>query len=297
MDISKLPAPEVIQQISYETVLAAMLADLQALDPTLTLGPSDPGYKILEVAAYREMLIRQEMNDRAKGLLLAFASGSDLDHLGATYFKTLRLVIDAGNPTAIPPVPATYESDAAYLARILLSEDSYSTAGPVEAYIYHASSADGQVKDISVTSPSAGSVVVTVLSHTGTGTADALLIAAVENALGDGVRPMTDQVTVQSASIVLYTVDATLTIYPSANAASVQAAAEASLVAWLDTQHRIGRDITVTGVAAALKIEGVHDVTLNDTLNGTDLVANLVVTDTEAAYCSGVTVVVGGSGG
>lgn len=297
MDISKLPAPDVVQQLSYETIFLAMLSNLQSRAPELSISPADPIYKALEVAAYRELIIRQELNDHAKGLLLAFASGADLDHLGVTYFKTERLIIDAGNPSAIPPVPATYESDEAYLARILLAEDSYSTAGPIEAYVYHASSADGQVKDVSVTSPAAGQVVVTVLSHIGNGSPDVALLNVVEAALGDDVRPITDALTVQAASILTFTVDATLTIYPLNNAPNIQSAAEASLTVWLDTQHRIGRDITVAGITAALKVEGVHDVILNDTLNGTDLVANLVVAETEAAYCSGTTVTVGGTGG
>lgn len=299
VDLSKLPAPSVIEEQDYATILADLKADLILKNPDLTDAldnPAEPVTQQLEVAAYREMIIRQEFNDRIKGLLLAMTWGGNLDHVGVTYFNsTERLVIDPGDPAAVPPVAPTYESDDAYRARLLLVDDAYSTAGPDEAYIFHATSADGNVKDISVTSPAAVQVVVTVLSHIGDGAPDAPLLAAVETALGNDVRPLTDQVTVQAATIINYTVNATLTVYAGADQATIQAAAEASLIAWIDSQHRLGRDITVSGVHAALKVEGVHDVTLNNTI-GTDLVANLAVTDTEAAYSTGVTVDIGGVG-
>lgn len=296
IDLSKLSAPEAIEQISYETVLADMLSDLQARDPNLDLSPADPSYKLLEVAAYRETLVRQEANDRISGIMLAYATEADLDHLGVTYFKTQRLLIDEGDPTAVPPIDPIYESDDDYRLRCILAEDGFSTAGPVAAYIYHSKSASGDVKDISVTSPTAGQVVVSVLSNTGNGLADQALLDAVTARLGDDVRPMTDEVIVQAATIIDYTVNATLTVYEGFNQASTQAAAAASLQAWIGSQHLLGRDITVVGIKAALLVAGVHDVTLNNTV-GTDLVANLVITPAQVAYCTGTTVVVGGTGG
>ncbi|WP_163834692.1 baseplate J/gp47 family protein [Spartinivicinus ruber] len=61
IDLSQLPAPDVIEPIDYEMVLASMLDDLQKRDSSFTaLVESDPAMKILEVCAYREMLIRQQ---------------------------------------------------------------------------------------------------------------------------------------------------------------------------------------------------------------------------------------------
>lgn len=296
VDISKLSAPQAIEQVGYDAVLTAMLADLQARDPSLDLSPADPVYKVLEIAAYREALLRQEFNDRAQGLLLAYATGSDLDHIGVTYYYTQRLVIDPGNPTAVPPIDPVYESDDDYRARCLIAEDAFSTAGPVTAYQYHVKSASGDVLDVSVVSPTPGQVVVTVLSRIGDGTPDAALLTTVTDALADDVRPMTDEVIVQAPTIIDYTINATLTVYAGFNQANILAAAEASLQAWVDTQHLLGRDITVAGIKAALLVSGVHDVMLNNTI-GTDLIANLIVADTEAAYCTGITAAVGGLGG
>jgi len=295
-DLSKLPDPEVINQQSYEETLQQLKDDLISLDPSLVdalNNESEPVTLQLRVCAYRETLLRQEFNDRAKGLLLAKTSGSDLDHIGTTYYFTERLVIDAGDPDAVPPVEPTYELDNDYRNRCLIAEDAFSTAGPDDAYIYHAKSADADVKDVKPTSPNPVEVVINVLSHTGDGTADAALLAKVDAALSNNVRPLTDQVTVQSATIINYTVDATLIFYTSADENLVLTAAEANLTAWAIEQHKLGRDITTAGVKSALKVEGVHDVTLNNNV-GTDITANIAVADNEAAYNAGITIASGG---
>ncbi len=48
---------------------------------------SDPAYKILEVAAYRELLLRQRVNDASKLYYWPNAKGSDLDHLAALFWR------------------------------------------------------------------------------------------------------------------------------------------------------------------------------------------------------------------
>ena len=84
VNLSQLPAPNVVESLDFETILAEMIADLQGRDPTFTaLVESDPAYKILEVCAYRELLMRQRVNESAKAIMLAYATGADLDQLGA----------------------------------------------------------------------------------------------------------------------------------------------------------------------------------------------------------------------
>jgi phage-related baseplate assembly protein len=290
VDLSKLPAPDVVEQLDYEAILAAMVADLQARDPAFSaLVESDPAYKILEVCAYRELVIRQRVNDGARAVMLAYAGGTDLDQLAANY-NVARLLIDAGDPDAVPPVPPTYEDDTSLRRRVQLSFEGFSTAGPEGAYIFHALGADADVLDASVTSPTPGDVVVTILSRTGNGAADSGLIAAVESVLSaDDVRPLTDNVTVQSASIINYSVDAVLTLYPGPDSAVVLAAAQAALADYIDANHRLGRDITLSGLYAALHREGVQGVTLNSPASNVSIAAN------QAAYCTGTTVTVGGT--
>ncbi|MCP3967439.1 MAG: hypothetical protein GY750_14680 [Lentisphaerae bacterium] len=64
IDLSLLPAPDVIETLDYELILAGMIADLQAKAPEFSaLVESDPAFKILEAAAYREVILRQRVND------------------------------------------------------------------------------------------------------------------------------------------------------------------------------------------------------------------------------------------
>ena len=97
IDLSQLPLPAVVEQIDFDTVLGQMLADLVARDPAFTaLVPSDPAYKVLEVCAFREVVLRQRVNEAAQATMLAYATGADLDHRGATY-NVERLLLEAGN--------------------------------------------------------------------------------------------------------------------------------------------------------------------------------------------------------
>jgi phage-related baseplate assembly protein len=267
-----------------------MVADLQARDPVFTaLVESDPAFKVLEVAAYRELLLRQRVNDSAKGVMLAFASGSDLDQIGANY-SVERLVLDEGDATAVPPVPPTFESDADFRARIQLSPEGYTTAGSEGSYVFHGLGADADVKDIQAVSPTPGQVTVYVLSREGDGAAPPDLIAAVEAALNaERVRPMTDQVTVLSASIVNYAITAELVLYPGPDPEVVKNASIAAATAYANAQRRIGYDVTLSGLFAALHQPGVQRVNL------TAPVANLTIDDGEASHCTAITVTVAGA--
>ncbi|ECX5512079.1 baseplate assembly protein, partial [Salmonella enterica subsp. enterica serovar Typhimurium] len=105
-------------------------------------------------------------------------------------------------------------------------------------------SADGRVGDISVISPSPACVTISVLSRENNGVASEELLAIVRNALNaEDVRPVADRVTVQSAEIVNYQINATLYLYPGPESEPIRAAAEAKLKAYISAQHRLGRDI------------------------------------------------------
>jgi len=257
IDISKLPAPDVVEEIDFETIFAQMLADLKSRDPSFSaLTESDPAYKILQVAAFREVLIRQRVNEAGRAVMLPYAAGADLDNLGAI-LNVPRLLIDAGDPDAIPPVPPTFESDTDFRRRIQLSPEGFSTAGPEGAYIFHALSANGAVLDASAISPDPGDVTVTVLSRVGNGAASSDLVSAVDEALSsESVRPLTDNVTVQSASIINYTVEATLYFYSGPGNEEVLENAQAAIEKYTEESHRLGIDRHLRGPAPARGSEG-----------------------------------------
>jgi phage-related baseplate assembly protein len=288
IDLSTVPPPDVVQALSYETILAEMLADLQARDPQFSaLVESDPAYKILEVCAYKVMLVMQRVNDGARAVMLATSTGTDLENLGALFGVT-RKTLDEGDPDALPPVPPTYETDAALRYRIQLALEGMSTAGPVGAYEYHALSVDG-VKSVGIQGPpdtDPGDVLVTILSAEGDGTADGALISAVDAALNaEDVRPLTDNVTVQSATIVTYELIATLYIPPGPDPTAVRNSALASVQAFAESRHRVGADVRLSALYAALHVGGVERVTLS----APGIVADIVCTAEEAAYCTDIT--------
>lgn len=287
VDLSQLPAPNVVETLDFETILSAMIADLQERDPTFTaLVESDPAYKILEVCAYRELLMRQRVNEAAKAVMLAYATGSDLDQLGANV-GVQRQVITPADDTTVPPTPAVMESDEDFRARIQLSPEGYTTAGSEGSYVFHGLGADADVKDIQAISPEPGKVTVYVLSRTGDGTAPAETIAAVASTLnGETIRPMTDEVTVLSANIVNYTITAELTLFPGPDANVVLQSAIDAVTAFAEAQRRIGYDVTLSGLYHALHQPGVQNVSL------TSPTASLVLGDGQASYCTAINVTV-----
>lgn len=286
IDLSGIPAPTVVETLSYESIFADMLTDLQERDATFTaLVESDPAYKILEVAAYRELLIRQRVNDASRAVMLAYATGSDLDNLAALFGVT-RFVLDPGNPESIPPVSPTYESNTDLRRRAQLALEGFTTAGSEGSYIFHGLSAHAQVKDIGVSSPVPGEVTVTVLSRLGNGTPTSDITDAVAAALNAiDVRPLTDNVTVEAAEILNYSITATLYLYPGPDPALVQQTAYDKVVALTAKLHKIGQRIPTSGLISALHVEGVERVVLEDPEE--DITPDL----TQAAYCTGISIV------
>ncbi|WP_312140579.1 baseplate assembly protein [Pantoea septica] len=297
IDLSQLPAPDVVEALDYETLLAERKATLISLYPaeqqaaiTRTLAlESEPLVKLLQENAYRELILRQRVNEAAKANMVAWATGADLDQLGANNGVT-RLTLRAADNSMLPPTAAVMESDDNFRMRIAAAFEGLSVAGPSGAYEYHAKSADGRIADVSATSPAPAEVAITVLSREGDGTASADLLAIVANALNDeDVRPVADRVRVQAAAIVSYRVDATLFLYPGPEAEPIRAAAEAKLLAFINAQSRLGRDIRQSALYAALHVEGVQRVELAQPT------ADVVLDKTQAAWCSGYSIRIGGS--
>lgn len=288
VNLSQLPAPAVIEVLDFEAMFDESLTALQALDPTFdALLPSDPAFKILEVCTYLRLLDRQRVNDAARGVMLAYAGGSGLDHLAAI-FGVVRQVLDPGKPQE--GIPPRYESDEDFRRRIQLGPEGFSVAGPEGAYVFHALSADPRALDASATSPDPGEVVVSVLSREADGTASQGLLDIVEAKLSaDDVRPLTDHVSVKSATIINYTVDATLFTFAGPDSQVVLAEARTRLDRYISESHRLGRDVTRSGLFAALHAEGVQRVEISSPAT------DIVVDRTQATYCTHITLMHGGN--
>ena len=285
IDLSKLPPPDAIEPVAYEDLLARWQAEVRRRWPEFdTVSEADPVHIVIETGAYLHMLEIVKRNDAVRAVMLASAVDADLAQLAAL-FQLERKVVDPGDPDARPPVLPTYESDESLLRRAQLFPSSVSTAGPESSWRYHAINASPLVKDAGVASPNPGEITITVLSAEGNGTAGQALLDTVETALSDKrVRPMGDVLTVESAAIVEYQVTAQLTIGSGPDAATVLAAAEASVRAAAEARHALGAGMPLSALYAALHVEGVAAVALSAPA------ADVAATEIQAAYATQIEV-------
>lgn len=276
IDLSQVPAPDIVEALSYESILAGFTARMSELMPEFDVSDeSDPAVKVMQIAAYRETLIRQRVNDAARATMLAYAQKGDLDNLGLL-LATPRL---------------DGENDDDYRERLTTAPDGFSIAGPSGAYVYHAKSASQDIADATAISPSPGDVLVTILSKAGDGTADEALIALVTAALTeDAVRPMTDNVTVEGAAIVEYVIDIDIYTYAGPDSSLVLGSAQTAVESYVASNRKLGRDITLNGLHAAVRVSGVQNAIINSPA------ADVVIDDTQAAYCTNITLNNAGTG-
>ncbi|RAS14913.1 phage-related baseplate assembly protein, partial [Paraburkholderia bryophila] len=286
IDLSQLPSPDIVETIDFETLLAERKARLVSLYPVADQTDvaaaleleSEPMAILLQENAYREITLRQRVNDAARAVMLAYAMDGDLDQLAAL-FNIERLTIAPADPAN--NVPATMEGNTDLRARVQLAPQSFSVAGPEGAYVSHARNADGRVLDASATSPAPCEVLVTVLARDGDGTAPQdLLDTVAANLQADDVRPLTDKVTVQGATIKRYSVVADLVFFSGPDRSVALAEARKRMAKYTSEMRKLGMEITLDGIYAAARPAGVQKVNLISPTAG------IAVSKTEAAYCT-----------
>ncbi|MCP2517038.1 baseplate J/gp47 family protein [Achromobacter mucicolens] len=299
IDLSQLPAPDVVEALDFEQILEARKArylalfaqeDQDAVAKALAL-ESEPMVIVLQENTEREVILRQRVNDAARSVLLAFARGRDLEHIAAEYGVS-RQVIQPGNPDAVPPIDPVLESDDELRERAQMAWEGLSTAGPRDGYVFHALSADGQVADATATSPEPCDVLVCVLARGGDGTAAPELLAKVRAKLNDeDIRPLGDRVTVQSSQIVPYLVRAVLHMKGEGPGRTVALdAARKACVAYVNRPRRAGVSVWRSALTASLHVEGVDHLELLEPAD------DLVLTAAQAATCSDIELFIAAEG-
>lgn len=282
IDLSQLPKPTIIEELDFETILvdvkalmvAAFPADQQSAVAAALGLESEPLNIIAQAIAYRELLLRQRINEGVAACMLSHSTGDDLDNIAAN-LDTERLTITAATDTT----DTVTESDEALRLRAQAAFEGMSVAGPSAAYEYFARSASGKVADVKASSPAPAEVVIAVLSTEGDGTASPELLADVAEAVNDEeVRPLGDRVTVRSAEIVDYEINATLYLYPGPESEPIINAADASLQKFLKQNNKkISRDVARSAISAALHVQGVQRVVINSPAN------DIKISDVQAA--------------
>lgn len=158
---------------------------------------------------------------------------------------------------------AEIESDKELANRVFLAPGAYSTAGPEDAYLYHAKKFNASIGDVVVHSKqSAGTVDVMFIMSDGS-TPGAGMIAGLQEYLRRGnVRPMNDLVTVSAPVEVEYSIGLTYYINrgDSARAVSIQGAVQAAVAEFVAWQRAIGRDINPSKLVAMVMAAGAKRV-------------------------------------
>lgn len=154
---------------------------------------------------------------------------------------------------------ADIESDDSLRDRIHESAESFSTAGPEGAYIFHAKSVSPTITDVAVQSPNPGEVNVYVLTKDGLPSQE-ILDAVDEHLNKKTIRPLTDLVHVLAPTVEEYAVDISYYVNreDAVYAAQIVAAAEAAVNDYVTWQgEKIGRDLNPDELIQRLKAAGV----------------------------------------
>lgn len=291
IDLSLLAPPDVVKTIQFETILQELLdkfyQEMRVIQPDYPdLLESDPALKLAEVAAYREMLVRQDANDQARSVLLAYAEGADLDHKAAERNLQRRLISPATESS-----PAVYESNESLRKRVQLAPEGQTTAGSEGSYIFHGLNADPRVKDIYPYAPldeennPTGICNIYVLSTEGAGEASEELLNIVDAALNaKSVRPLTDKPIIYSASILNYSIEAEIFIDEGPDENIILSSCYQAAEEYTQKSHAFNGGVSLSGIYQALHQPGVSRVNLISPAGNIDTSLGQV------AYCTDINI-------
>lgn len=279
MTLLDLPPPNAIESLAYEPMVDAIMAAIEAAFAEIDVSydvamlETDPTKIQAQVSAYREMTIRARINDAVRSNLVAFAVGGDLDHLAAFYGVT-RMALEA---------------DAALRGRIVLAIQGSSVAGPRERYEYLARTASTDVRTAyCYRIPNSPEIKIAIVSNSNNGIPTPSLLATVQAAVSaEGVRVLSDVVTVVAAASVLVSVSANIWLLPDAPQSAFDGLEQKLRTAW-STQNIIGLDLMRSWIVSQLHGVGVAKVEMITP------VADISVQDGNAIALGGVTLTLAG---
>lgn len=290
LDLSKMPAPDVVKKLDYEAILAERIEGVstrlnEAGIPFDTGNlDSDPVAIIEQEDAYRELIDLQAINDAARARMLAFATGRDLEHI-ASYYGISRLLLDAGDSKAFPPRLPIYETDSSLRARVQLAPEAMAHGGTAGAYRHLALQAAPELRDVGLIKRRGGYVDVILLARDGDGTVSSDIVERVARVFAaDDGAPLTDIVSVRSVGLLPYTVSVTLRVPHGPDISMVRARALESLAATVSELRVIGEPVPTDAIIAAARVANIKKVVLDAPMMDVQPDADQI------AYCESIVV-------
>jgi phage-related baseplate assembly protein len=260
---------------------------------------------VTRLSAQQSLVTIQFTLAGAQVMDITVPSGTRVTPDGVLYFKTTSdLIIPSGNTmgivlakalvggiiyndfipgqikTIVDPVPyiisaintdtsyngADIESNDKYRERIQLAPESFSTAGPEGAYIYWAKTADANIQDVSVTSPSPGNVNIYTLMKDGVLPTQNILDKVYAEVSPKNRRPLTDFVHALAPTVSTYNIS--LTYYIATERKTEESSIRASIedsggsidqyIAW--QYGELGRDINPDYLASLMFAKGAFRI-------------------------------------
>ena len=176
------------------------------------------------------------------------------------------------------------ETDEQLRERIKLAPSQYSSAGSRSSYLFYAKSANALIKDVSVSSPVPGTVLIVPLTDENE-TPEQVITDIYNTCNAENVRPLTDTVIVSAPEKKDYDMEVNLVLYENIDATSVQNQIISALNQYAEeNRKKLGRDIVRSHIAKICRMDSVYDVEVIFPAN------NVVVEENEFANCTDIEV-------
>lgn len=302
IDLSQLPPMTILEVISTEDILAARMAKLierwNANDPPagalydVDSLEFDPIKINQECSTYFELLVRDRVNQAARGVTLAFAVNGNLDAIASRY------------PGGVPRIAG--ESDSVYRRRVWLSSNLLSPHGVFESYIFWALTADPTLHDATATTiPGTGNINVTIMAqgvptitnplvvksgenfwqvqmpNTNPMPSDAQKLAVYNYISSEARKGLTDVVSVMAPKISNTKYRIRIWLFPGFDADITMGQVGISIGKLIEQQRWLGYDHTRMAIDGAVNLPGVYNAVIDEPAKDVIVDANGVVKVTD----------------
>lgn len=278
LDLSRLPPPQAVRALDYETLLAERRArlinafDAAGITYDAARFDTDPAMILQQVDAYRELLALAATNAAVRATMAAFAEGGDLDHIAARY-GIQRM---------------TGELDDRLRWRVLLAPESWGV-GKLAGYLQAALTAHIDVIDAGVwvdrTIPAEPVVRIAPMVAAGNGLPSSDVLDAVRMFLNrPDAKAATDVVAVQPPRLIEYAIQLVVEHRRGPDPVVLTDDAEAACVKLAAERHSPGRDVPLSAIDAAGQVSAAERVRILSPL------ADVVAGKGDLTFCTLITV-------